>query len=124
VPENREADREIHDSGVAHDKKGVQSFWKNAQELLSTAGQAGPEDCEISILVGRDGSLHMLAEAGWELEPLRAHHGAQAAYHISRRDGAIRVEARSAGECALLEQRAPGRRAPFLLPDFPQYQTL
>jgi len=115
---------EIHDSGGARDKKFVSPFLKHAEEIFQTAKEGGLDDCEMSILVSREGNIHMLAGADWELEPLRRHHGARAAYRISRKSGGVRLEARSADESCLLQTRQPARLLPALMPDFPQYLTI
>ena len=99
-------------------------FLKHAEEIFRAAQEGGPDDCEMSILVSRDGGIHMLAGDDWGLEPLRMHHGARAAYHISRKAGGVRVEARSADESCLMEKRQPAHRLPAMPPDFPQYLTI
>ena len=110
----------FHDSCGLHDKDIVSPLMKHAEEIFTAAREGGREDCEVAILVGRDGGIHMLPASGWELEPLRLHHGAQAAYRISRGGGGVRLEARSAGESCVLESgKAPPARSP--LRDFPQY---
>jgi hypothetical protein len=114
----------IHDSGGARDKNFVSPFLKHAEEIFQTAKEGGLDDCEMSILVSREGNIHMLAGADWELEPLRRHHGARAAYRISRKSGGVRLEARSADESCLLQTRRPTRLLPALMPDFPQYLTI
>ena len=113
----------LHNSRAAHDKNFVRAFLKDAEEIFQTARQGGREDCELAILVGRDGGIHMLAGSGWELEPLRLHHGAKAAYRITRNGGGVRLEARSAGEACLLQAK-PARPWRAALPDFPQYLTI
>src|SRR5689334_8480888 len=112
----------------------VSAFLKDAEEIFQTARQGRAEDCELAILVSRDGGIHMLPASGWELEPLRLHHGALAAYRVSRAGGGVRLEARSAGESCVLQStvlpagvRQPGvlpsggGPARSALPDFPQY---
>ena len=113
----------IHDFGGARDKKFVSAFLKHAEEIFSAAQGGGLDDCEMSILVSREGSIHMLAGAGWELEPLRIHHGARAAYHVSRMGGGVRLDARSDEESCLFETRQSAR-VPPMPPDFPQYVTI
>lgn len=81
----------------------MSSFLQHAEEILRTAQQGGEEDCELAILVGWDGGIHMLSEPGWELEPLRLDHGAQAAYRVVRKGGRVRLEARSAGQSCVSE---------------------
>lgn len=112
----------FQNSQDAPDKNIVSAFLKDAEEIFQTARQGGREDCELAILVGRDGGIHMLAGSGWELEPLRLHHGAKAAYRITRNGGGVRLEARSADEACLLQAK-PAQPWRATLPDFPQYLT-
>jgi hypothetical protein len=98
----------------------VSPFLKHAEEIFATAREGGQEDCEIAILIGRDGGVHMLPGCGWELEPLRLHHGAKAAYRVSRSGEGVRVEARSAQENCCLQARAAGPIR-TVLTDYPQY---
>jgi len=114
----------IHDFARARDKKFVSPLLKHAEEIYLAAQEGGPDDCEMAILVSRDGGIHMISGADWELEPLRIDHGARAAYRVSRRDGRVRLEARSADESCLLETKPPARRIPALALDFPQYLTI
>ena len=97
---------------------------KHAEEIFLAARAGSPDDCEMSILVSRDGGIHMLCATDWELEPLRIDHGARAAYRISRRDGGVRLEARSVDESCLFEAKPRPRPIPVMAPDFPQYLTI
>ena len=120
IPRKPDA-REFTISPGARDKKFVSPFLKHAEEIFLAAREGGPDDCEMSILVSRDGSIHMLSGADRALEPLRIDHGAGAAYRISRKAGGVRMEARSADESCLFEAKPPAHRMP---PDFPQYLTI
>jgi hypothetical protein len=101
----------------------VSAFLKDAEEIFETARQGGAEDCELAILVGRDGGIHMLPASGWELETLRLHHGARAAYRVTRNGGGVRLEARSADEACLLQAKPP-KPWRASLSDFPRYLTI
>jgi hypothetical protein len=105
------------------DKILVSAFLKHAEEIFATAC-TGAEDCDLSILVNREGGLHVIAGGDWQLESLRAHHGASAAYRVHRTNGSVRVEARNAAQSCLLTTERPewGLLAP--LQDFPRYQML
>ena len=105
------------------DKEVVSALFQHAEEIFRAARQGGADDCEMAILVSQDGGIHMLAADGWELEPLRLHHGARAAYRISRRAGGVRLEARSADESCLLQSKQAFRPT-GAIPDFPRYLTL
>ena len=76
------------------------------------------------ILVNRDGGIHMIADADWELEPMRLHYGAGAAYRVNRKGGHVRLEARRANESCMLAVDQPVRAVRHGLADFPQYLML
>jgi hypothetical protein len=101
----------------------VNAFLRHAEEIFLTARTAGTEECDMALLVNADGAIHVVPAEEWNLEPLRIHHGARAAYRVSRSRAGVRLEARSAaGQCCVLE--APGPQGPVrgMLPDYPQYQ--
>ncbi len=99
----------------------MSAFLTHAEEIFSTACTAGTEDCDLSILVNRDGAIHMIAGADWQLESLRVHHGASAAYRVHRTGGNVRLEARSANESCLLAADRPERSLLPTIADFPRY---
>ena len=102
-------------------------FLRQAEEIFQTARQGGRDDGELAIVVGYDGGIRMFSGREWALEPLRLHHGARAAYRVTRSAGRVRLEARSAEESCVLESPAPqglGRSPqaiPSVLPEFPRY---
>ncbi|MGA7240151.1 MAG: hypothetical protein WBY44_30995 [Bryobacteraceae bacterium] len=106
------------------DKNFVSAFLRHAEEIFATARTAGTEDCDLSILVNREGGIHMIAGADWQLESLRAHHGASAAYRVHRSHGSVRLEARSATQSCTLAAERPERALLPPLPEFPRYLIL
>ena len=88
----------------------MSAFLRHAEEIFATARTAGTEDCDLSILVNREGGIHMIAGADWQLESLRAHHGASAAYRVHRSRGSVRLEARSATQSCTLARGASRAR--------------
>ena len=84
-------------------------FWRHAEEIFATARQNAGHDCRMAILVGAGGAIHISSADGWNLEALRLHHGAAAAYEVTRRGGQVRVEARSSNGRCLIEEAAPAR---------------
>ncbi len=96
-------------------------FLERAQQILETATQAAGEDCLLSILVASDGGVRMVSDSDWALEALRLHHGAQAAYRVTRRGTRVELEGSSGNLSCRLEAGpryagwAPGA-------DFVQYQ--
>ena len=101
----------------------VGKFLQHANEIFSTA-RTGGEDCDLAILMNRDGGIHILNSSGWNLDPLRVHHGAEAVYRISRHEGGVQLEARAAGQSCVMRSENPAHLCRGLLPDFPQYLTL
>jgi hypothetical protein len=99
----------------------VSAFLRHAEEIFAAARTAGPEDCDMAILVNRDGGIHMIAGADWELEPMRQHYGASAAYRVNRNGGQVKLEARRANESCTLVAEQPVRATRYGLADFPQY---
>ena len=102
----------------------MSAFLKHAEEIFSAAQTAGPEDCDMAILINRDGGIHMIAGTDWELEPMRLHYGASAAYRVNRSGGQVRLEARRANERCTLVAEKPVGTAHYGLTDFPQYLML
>ncbi len=98
-------------------------FLQHAEEIFATAQGGGSEDCELAILIGRDGGIRMLAPGGWNLEGLRLHHGAEEVHLVQRRGGRVRLEARSRGESCVLETSRGERTMGGALADFPRYLT-
>ncbi len=78
-------------------------FLERAEEILATARRAAGPDCDVAILIARDGALRFVPAEGWELEPLRLEHGAEAAYRVQRLRGRVRVEARGPLRHCVLE---------------------
>ena len=111
----------VHTTAPSGDKKTVSAFLKHAEEIFAAARTAGPEDCDMAILVNRDGGIHMIAGTGWELEPMRQHYGASAAYRVNRSGGHLKLEARRANESCTLVAEQPVLAARYGLTDFPQY---
>jgi hypothetical protein len=102
----------------------VSAFLKHAEEIFAAARTAGSDDCDWSILVKRDGGIHMIAGADWQLESLREHHGANAAYRVHRSQGNVRLEARSANQSCMLAAERPERTLLPPMSDFPRYLML
>ena len=102
----------------------MNAFLRNAEELFRTARQVSGEDCQFSVLIGSDGGIHMVFGSDWGLEPLRQHHGARAAYRVTRSSGSVALEGRSAGASCRLEAARPSRALLGPLAHVPCYQTV
>jgi hypothetical protein len=110
-----------HNPTARGDKNTVSAFLRHAEEIFAAARTAGPEDCDMAILVNRDGGIHMIAGTDWPLEPMRLHYGASAAYRVNRNGGQVKLEARRANESCTLVAEQPVRATRHGLNDFPQY---
>jgi hypothetical protein len=99
------------------DKESV-SFAEQAQSILDAAESAASkgETCsEMTILIGQDGAIHMLADSDWPLDSLAVHHGAKSAYRVTGTKGSVRVEARQGGRVCIMQTRNPAQTARLLL---------
>jgi hypothetical protein len=82
----------------------VTDFLENAERIFDTAALAygQPESSDLAIVIGQDGAIRLLVGSDWPLASLQAHHGARAAYRVSRNGSEVRVEGKSrTGSCLL-----------------------
>jgi hypothetical protein len=96
----------------------VSRFADNAQNILDAAESAAGrgESCsEMTILIGREGGIHMVADSDWPLDSLACHHGAQTAYRVSQHRGSVRVEGREGSRTCVFESASPAHTARLLL---------
>ena len=63
----------------------------------------------MTILVGREAGIRMIADSDWPLESLTRHHGAEAGYRVSERQGALHVEGRKGLRSCLLQSTSPAQ---------------
>ena len=100
-------------------------FLDNAAQIFEAAESAlesGNEPSDVTILIGPEGGIRMVAESDWPLDTLQAHHGAQMAYRISRQEQTVRVQGRAGCQTCLFETARPERAARHLLAGIAQYQ--
>lgn len=69
----------------------------------------------MTILIGSDGAIRMVADSDWPLDSLASHHGAHTAYRVTEHRGSVRVEGREGLKTCLLEKAKPAQVARFLL---------
>jgi hypothetical protein len=96
----------------------VSRLAEQAQDLLdaATAAAARGECCtDMAILIGTDGSIRMCADSDWPLDSLAREHGARAAYRVTGRDGAVRVEGQEGLRRCVLQSASTARVARLLL---------
>jgi hypothetical protein len=92
----------------------VSRFADQAANILEAAESAGA--CShMTILIGPQGAIHMIADSDWPLDSLARHHGAKTAYRVSESSGSIRVEAREGLRTCLMKSAKPSQIARFLL---------
>lgn len=96
----------------------MSSFAETAQSILAAAESAagnGETPSEMTILIGRDGGIHMVADSDWPLDSLALHHGAKTAFRVASSNGSLRVEGREGFRTCVLESASPVRAARLLL---------
>jgi len=96
----------------------VEAFWTDARSLFETACRAsdsGLPDCDLAILVSEQAGIRVMEADGWELASLRAHHGAQAVYRITRQGGSVKLQGRRGAMACLLHTEPPADIARQLL---------
>ncbi len=82
--------------------------------ILEAAESAGA--CSnMTILLGTEGGIHMIADSDWPLDSITLHHGARTAYRVSERGGSVRVEGREGRRTCLMESAKPAQIARLLL---------
>lgn len=101
---------------------GVNALYKEVADIFETACEAAGENCDWAIAISPDGGIHMMPAAGWNIEPLRLHLGAAAAYRVIRRNGQVEVEARSQNQSCRLRSEEPRRWMAGAF-EFPRYIT-
>jgi hypothetical protein len=69
----------------------------------------------MSVMIGQDGAIHMVAGSDWPLEGLSRHYGAAAAYRVTADSGRIRVMGRAGEQTCILESPVPSQMAKLLL---------
>ncbi len=92
----------------------VSIFFENARKIFETAEaavRAGETPSDVTILVGNDGGLQVLADSDWPLDSLLAHRGARMAYRVGARGGRALLEGRSGFESCRLESAGRAREA-------------
>ena len=96
----------------------VSRFLENAANLLEAAEsavQCGQEPSHLTILLGCEGGLRMIADCDWPLDSLQAHHGASMAYRVTQQHEKVRVEGRQGERTCVIETPDPNRAAKLIL---------
>jgi hypothetical protein len=88
---------------------------RNILDAAESASMHGQICSDMTILIGPEGSIRMVADSDWPLDSLARLHGAESAYRVSERTGSIRVEGHDGTGRCLLESVTPSRTARLLL---------
>jgi hypothetical protein len=78
---------------------------RDAEQLLDAASAAADSGTH-AICIDRQGAIRVMPAEGWTLSALAADSGAEAAYRIERRNGAVTVEGWSGGASVVLRRYA------------------
>lgn len=93
-------------------------FLENAQRIFQAAedaSQAGMPPSEMTIFIGPEGGIQMIAGSEWSLESLAWARGAQMAYRVSQQDHTVTVVGRAGSRTCLFETETPNGAARRLL---------
>lgn len=93
-------------------------FLENAAKLLDAAEcavQSGNAPSHMTILVGCEGGIRMIADSDWPLDSLQAHHGASMAYRVTQENEKIRLEGREGLRTCVFESPKVADAARFIL---------
>jgi hypothetical protein len=82
---------------------------------ILTAAESAGSPSNMTILIGQQGAIHMIADSDWPLDSLTWHHGAKTAYRVSEQSGSVRVEGREGMKTCVMESMRPMQVARFLL---------
>ncbi|MCP5120751.1 MAG: hypothetical protein GY953_58910 [bacterium] len=97
-------------------------FLENAAEIFDAAErsfEAGHSPSDLTILIGPNGGISLVADSDWPLDSLQAHRGARMVYRVSQRDKTVRLEGREGSRTCVFETAKPERAARRLLADPP-----
>ena len=92
-------------------------FLDDAAGIFDVAQSAtdGGAGSGITILVGVEGGIRMLADSDWPLASLAEQHGASAVYRVHNTEGIVTVDGRSGGRICRLAGEKPALVARGLL---------
>jgi hypothetical protein len=95
----------------------VSRFLDDAAGIFDVAQSAADSGAgpAITILVGVEGGIRMMADSDWPLASLAAHHGASAVYRVDCQQGTVTVDGRSGGRTCRLAGEQPAAVARRLL---------
>ncbi len=102
----------------------VNAFWENAERILDAAvavARAGQATETMTVLIGSEGGIQIIAGSDWPLDRLAKERGALAAYQVEHRGNTIAVRGCQGESSCRLETPRPSSAARRLLWDQPRY---
>ena len=96
----------------------MRAFAENAASLLDAAEcavRSGDTPSHLTILLGCEGGIRMIADSDWPLESIQAYHGASTAYRVTQGGGNVRVEGRDGSRTCVFESPKPSQAARLIL---------
>ena len=86
--------------------------------------RTGHELSNMTIVIGQEGSIRLIAESDWPLDTLQAHHGAQMVYRVRQQDETLRLEGRAGSRTCLFKSEKLNGAARRLLAIHSHYQVI
>jgi hypothetical protein len=93
-------------------------------ETAETAMAAGHVPTDMTIVIGQEGGIRLIAGSDWPLDNLQAHLGAEMVYRIRQQDSSLRLEGRAGPRTCLFETAKLNEAARKLLIGRTQYQLM
>jgi hypothetical protein len=84
----------------------VERFAANAESIFSAAEAAliaGHDPTDMTIVIGQEGGIRLIAQSDWPLDSLQAHYGAQMVYRVRQQADTLRLEGRAGSRTCLFE---------------------
>jgi hypothetical protein len=102
----------------------VSRFAENAAKIFDaaeSAARSGHALSPMSVLIGVNGGIRLVADSDWSLESLRTHHGADMAFRVTGHDSRVTVEGRTNLQTCRLQSEEPARIARHILRSRPAH---
>ena len=101
-------------------RNNVSRFLDNAArvfEAAESASQAGTPPSDMTIVIGEEGGISLMAGSDWPLDSLQIETGAQMVYRVRQQDGRVLVEGRAGARTCSFAAEQPKVVARRLLAD-------
>ena len=84
---------------------------------------AGETPSHLTILLGAEGGIRIVADSDWPLESLQREYGAHSAYRVTPTPERVCVDGRDGSRTCHLETASPAQVARMLLNATPSWQS-